>query len=331
MVGDVGHEVRVRAVALAHDAVLVVAEVGGAQPQRALRLIRVARLLQQLHGLVDLAVGVERALEEVGIEVDAEGAQVDVLLVAQVLHRELAHLVEIVAVHVAGMRRDVLPRDLADVLAVVAVLGHLGALARGLPDARLHREREVHDLVAGVVVVELARDRVALPFEERGDHVAQRRLAAVAHVQRPGGIGGHELHHELLPAPRRRAPVRAGLRVDRLQDAEARLGGEREVDEAGARDVDPGEERGGTDRGDDGGRHVARLLAHAPGDLQRDVGREISMVHVLRTLDQHGDFPRRGKRPGDGALHEAFDLRFRLGCGHGLAIGENERLYGEGL
>src|SRR3712207_7296760 len=33
VVRDVGHEVRVRAVALAHHAVLVVAELGGAQPR----------------------------------------------------------------------------------------------------------------------------------------------------------------------------------------------------------------------------------------------------------------------------------------------------------
>ena len=54
--------------------------------------------------------------------------------------------------------------------------------------ARLHREREVVDLRAGVVVVELARHLVAARFEDRGERVADRRLPAVADVQRPGGL-----------------------------------------------------------------------------------------------------------------------------------------------
>src|SRR5204862_492904 len=43
VVGDVGHEIGVGAVGLAHDAVLVVAVVGGAQPERAAFLVRLPR------------------------------------------------------------------------------------------------------------------------------------------------------------------------------------------------------------------------------------------------------------------------------------------------
>ena len=64
--------------------------------------------------------------------------------------------------------------------------------------ARLHRERELLDLRAGVVVVELARDLVALRLEQRRDRVAERRLAAVADVQRAGRIGRDELDLHLL-------------------------------------------------------------------------------------------------------------------------------------
>ena len=45
---------------------------------------------------------------------------------------------------------------------------------------------------AGVVVVELARDVAALPLEQRRDRIAERRLAAMADVQRSGRIGGDE-------------------------------------------------------------------------------------------------------------------------------------------
>src|SRR3712207_7615686 len=59
------HEVRVRAVALPHHAVLVVAEVGGAEPERAVALVGVAGGDERADGLLDLAVGVERRLQEV--------------------------------------------------------------------------------------------------------------------------------------------------------------------------------------------------------------------------------------------------------------------------
>src|SRR5690606_15065385 len=49
VVGDIGHEVGITAVALAHDAVLVIAEAGGAQPQRAIFFIGMAAAYQRLH------------------------------------------------------------------------------------------------------------------------------------------------------------------------------------------------------------------------------------------------------------------------------------------
>jgi hypothetical protein len=54
------------------------------------------------------------------------------------------------------------------------------------------------DLLAGIVVIELARYRAALPLEQRGDRIAERRLAAMADVQRAGRIGRNELDLDLL-------------------------------------------------------------------------------------------------------------------------------------
>ena len=62
-------------------------------------------------------------------------------------------------------------------------------LRRAVP----HACREILDLHAGVVVVELARDIPAGPLEQRRDSVAERGLPAVTDVQRASWIRGHEL------------------------------------------------------------------------------------------------------------------------------------------
>jgi hypothetical protein len=57
----------------------------------------------------------------------------------------------------------------------------------------LRADREVVDLGAAVVVVELAGDRPSGPIEETGDRIAKRRLASMSDVQRSGRIGGNKL------------------------------------------------------------------------------------------------------------------------------------------
>src|SRR5690606_17190989 len=79
--------------------------------------------------------------------------------------------------------------DLADVVAVVG-LGRPGVVARlQAHGARLGGARQVVDLYAGVVVVELAHDGPAVGREHARDAVADRRGAAVADVQRAGRVG----------------------------------------------------------------------------------------------------------------------------------------------
>ena len=96
VVGDVGHEVGVAAVGLAHDAVLVVAVVGGAQPERAAVLVGLAGGDEAGDRRLDAAARVQARLEVVVVEAHAERLQVEVLLVAQVGDRELADAVEVV-------------------------------------------------------------------------------------------------------------------------------------------------------------------------------------------------------------------------------------------
>jgi hypothetical protein len=79
------------------------------------------------------------------------------------------------------------------------------------------------DLHARVVVIELAVHAPALGGEQVADGVAHGGLAAMAHVQRAGGVGGDELDQHLLaargwqpnfaaPAPRTTSCLAAGLR-----------------------------------------------------------------------------------------------------------------------
>src|SRR5690606_18125568 len=126
--------------------------------------------------------------------------------------------------------------DVGDVVALVAVGRVVGRIRRDAARARLHADREVVDLVAGVVVVELAGDLVAAGVVEAADRVAQRGLARVAHVQRAGGIGRDELDHDLF-AVARAAAVGPALFADGRQHGLTGARRDAEIDEAGPGDL----------------------------------------------------------------------------------------------
>ena len=107
---------------------------------------------------------------------------------------------------------------------MIAALGNLNVA----PDALLHagpqRARELVDLGARIVDIELPDHGVPGPLEQRGDRVAEGRAAAMAHVQGPGGVGGDEL--DVHPDAIARIEHRGKLGF-----------GEEKVDEPGARDL----------------------------------------------------------------------------------------------
>src|SRR5260370_1040304 len=84
---------------------------------------------QPTQRVLDLAARVQRRLEEVDVELDAEGLQVRILLLAKLLDREPPDRVEVGSRGIARLRRNVALGDLADVVAVVAPLGHRRAPA----------------------------------------------------------------------------------------------------------------------------------------------------------------------------------------------------------
>ena len=95
VVGDVRHEVRERAVGLAHHAVFVVAVFAGAQPQRAAVFVGVSVRDEFAHGFLDLAVAVQRRFEEIDVELHAERLEIEILFVTQIRDGEFADRFEI--------------------------------------------------------------------------------------------------------------------------------------------------------------------------------------------------------------------------------------------
>ena len=231
---------------LAHHAVLVVAVVGAAQPQCAVFLVGLAGVHQPLHRLRHPPGGVQAGLEVVVVKAHAEGAQVQVLLVAQVGHRELADAVQVLRVARGGggavvgldrLERSEVGSDVGDVLAVVGVFRPGGVSRLVAQQPRLRGACQRGDLHPGVVVIELPVHLPALAVHQVAHRVAQRRLPAVAHVQRAGRVGRDELHHHLPAVGRLRAEGLAGLQ----HLAHHRLLGrsrQAQVDEARAGDLE---------------------------------------------------------------------------------------------
>ena len=80
-----------------------------------------------------------------------------------------------------------------DVLAVVGRFGPARLTGLDAARTRLHRQRQILNLHAGVVVVELAADLVALRLQQRRERIAERRLSPVTDMQRSSRIRRDEL------------------------------------------------------------------------------------------------------------------------------------------
>src|SRR5690606_4873952 len=147
------------------------------------------------------------------------------------------------------------------VVAALALLGPAGAVRADAARARLHRLRQVLDLHAGVVVVELALHVPAVGREHARDAVADDRGAAVAHVQRAGGVGRDVLHAGHAATAADVAAVGGALRMHLAQLARPGVLREAEIEEARAGDLDRGDVAA---RGDGGGQRLrdrARIAA----------------------------------------------------------------------
>ncbi len=126
------------------------------------------------------------------------------------------------------------PGQLHNVGALVAAFRDGGPVAQELLVARPDAPGQKVHLAARVVVVELPVHLPAGALQERADGVAQGRLAAVAQVQGPGGVGADPLHHDGLALPRGAAAVPLVLLQDEPEVVGHRGRRQAEVQEARA-------------------------------------------------------------------------------------------------
>ena len=285
-VRDVAGDVGGVAVGLEHDAVLVVAEVGGAQPPRAIVFVQVAVVLQRLHGLVHGARFEQGVLVEVHVEIHAELVQGLLDLSKHHLHagrtEGLLHL-GVCAIEGAGMLIDDRPGNLVDVIATVTVLR--GGLALRCSD---ERAGEAVDLPAVVVEVVLAGHFRAGGLEHAAERVAHRGPAGAAQMDRAGGVGGDEFEVDLLVCVEVAVAELLRLIQHLCDELALGAGGETQVDKARTGDL------GGVDCG------VVRQVVGKPsgelawvgasflGHLERDVCGVIAVLGVAGAFHGHG-------------------------------------------
>ena len=280
VVGDIGGEVGVLAVRAHQHAVLVVAEVRRAQPQRPLAAVGAPLLLedrQRARHRARIAI-VQRALILPAVEArHREGLQRAPHLGHDQLHRRPSHGGRVHAVGVDQLRQ------LAHVLAPVAVLGQRLAARK-----RAHRLAQLEHLRARVVDVELALHLMSVPGEHARERIAIGRVACVTHVHRSGRVGRDEFDQDAL-APGDAAGAEllpCGQRVaERVQQPGI---GQEQVHEPWTRDLDalqPGAEPA-LQRAPQPPCHLARRGSQARRQQQRGVGRVVAEVRARRPLQR---------------------------------------------
>ena len=320
-VAEVGGEVGGDAVLALDHAVLVVAEGGRAEPQRAFLLVKVAVGLQRVDRALHVAVRHQRALAEEVVVQHPEALEVvlDVreaprqagiehLAVVGVAQQRLGagnqaidvgflvaalRFVRRQAVHHFGgaaLERITdlaaqLAGDLDDVVALVAVVREAQRHARELVVTEPHRDREDVHLAAGIVDVVLALHGVAGGLEQGRDGGAVGRAAAVAHVQRAVRVGRDELDRHRFERARLAVAVGFALvehAADRRQAASLR---DVEIQEPRAGDVDLGHVLRLRQRIDEGLGGIARLHAGRLGQHQGEVAGVIAVLGGLGAVD----------------------------------------------
>ena len=262
-------------------------------------LIGMTGLDQAVDGGGHLAVFIERRLEVIHVEAHAEGLQIKVLLVAQIGHRKRPDRIEIIRVGATHNRldaqrrhrsaRQIIAGNVGDVGAAIAALGKARIVGVDAARPGLYREREIGDLDTRIVVIELALNLPAAGLEQRGDRIAQRSLSAMTDMQRPGGVGRHELDQDLAARAKLVAPEAIALREDHAEHFALGAGGQTQIDEARTGDLgrfDQLSRTGGLHQINQRLRNRTRVALERLGDLQGEVAGKVAMISLLGSLEQ---------------------------------------------
>ena len=221
VIGDVGGKIGVKPVGAAQHIILQTQlldiciglaglfqifrqDPAGVQPQSPVLLVGEAQIRQRPDGVGHIAALVKAGLKKPLVVLNAVPGQVplhlgDVVVQAEPGQRIVAGLFVAVQVLVPFLLIEG-AGQLPDIVTVVAVLGEFhGVLALDdLEIPGLQTLGKFLDLVAGVVDIELPPHIGPGLLQHRGQGVAQDAAPGIAHVHGARGVGGYELHHDLL-------------------------------------------------------------------------------------------------------------------------------------
>ena len=292
VVCDIGSQVGEGAVALAQDAVFLIAVVGALEPERAVLFVGKPHVRHAVKAGIDAlaVVLIEEGLVHPALHGDTVGLEVAVdllkLLLLAVVHEVRKALLGVGGEPLVALFLGELRCDLLYIVGMVAVLGQGIFLAEILKVARGEGFAELDDLVAGVVDIELTQHVPAAGFHQAADAVAPRGVAGVAAVQVAGRVRGDPLEQHVL--------ILAGIVLavivtggdDLVDDGGEGALLELEVDEAGAGDGDRLAlreelcELRGKGLGD-----LHRVTSESARKLHGNAGGIIAQLGVLRGLD----------------------------------------------
>ena len=261
VVGDIGGKIGVEPVCAAQNIVLklelfdvlgllaggkelVRKDLRGVQPQCAVLFIGKAGVCELLHGIGNIAAGMQARFEEPLVVFDAVARKIALHLRQVYRQSELGHhLVAFGGVELEPVVAVLFAEELCELFDIVAVIAVLGELYRvlaleELDAARLDAACKLFDLVAGVVDIELAPYVVACAREDGCKRIAQNAAARIAHVHGAGGVCGHELDHELFALADVAVAEAVALLGDVFENVGIPLAAHTEIHESGACDID---------------------------------------------------------------------------------------------
>ena len=196
-IGDVAGQIGGVAVRLPQHSIAVVPELGGPEPGGPILFKHQALVGQQCDRLVHRATLFDGGLAVPLVKDDAHRGQGGLDHVEDPVCRPSTGISDIVGTVVDRSQ-------LCEVLALITVFGDSGSMVAGQKALA-----QLADLPAGVVDVVLAAHLIAGPGQHPGQCIPVTRPPPVAHVDRPGRVGGNELHQDPLAV----AEIGAGVAV----------------------------------------------------------------------------------------------------------------------
>ena len=223
-----------------------------------------------------------------------KGFQVLILLAPQAGHCEIPDGVQVVWIAatcdfpIGGLHRfarQISASDIFNVATLIAIGGPVRVVGVFSQRAGLHRQRQIVDLLACIVVVELALYRPPRGFQQSAQRVTNGCASPVAHVEGSCWIGGHEFHLHPPATAGISPPVCRAALENGAYDLGMVAGVNKKVDEAGSGDVAAVNQCVCGKRRDQlGGElpgHHTRALGHHHGN----VARQITMTRIFRAID----------------------------------------------